>query len=47
MPKVTITNEFIKKVTPPTTKAKIQYFDTELKGFMLEVKKHKHKNLLL
>ncbi len=38
MPKVTITNEFIKKVTPPTTKAKIQYFDTELKGFMLEVK---------
>jgi len=38
MPKVTITNEFIKKVKPPTTKAKEQYFDNELSGFMIEVK---------
>lgn len=38
MPKVTITNEFIKKIKPPTTKAKEQYFDIELKGFMCEVK---------
>jgi len=38
MPKVSITNEFIKRVKPPTTKSKEQYFDSELKGLMLEVK---------
>ena len=38
MPKLSISNEFIKKVKPPTTKAKEQYFDSELNGFMLEVK---------
>ena len=38
MPKLPITNEFLKKVKPPTTKQKEQYFDTELSGFMLEAK---------
>jgi len=38
MPKLPITNDFIKRVKPPTTKTKEQYFDTELNGFMLELK---------
>ena len=38
MPKLAITNEFIKKIKPPTTKSKEQYFDSELNGFMLEIK---------
>ncbi|MGJ0316930.1 Arm DNA-binding domain-containing protein, partial [Aliarcobacter cryaerophilus] len=38
MPKVNITNEFIKKIKPPIDKSKVQYFDSELTGFMLEVK---------
>lgn len=38
MPKVVITNEFLKRVLPPTATSKEQYFDTELNGFMLEVK---------
>jgi len=38
MPKLPITQEFVKRLAPPTTKAKEQYFDTELNGFMIEVK---------
>ena len=38
MPKVTISQEFLHKLKPPTSKSKEQYFDTELIGFMLEVK---------
>jgi len=38
MPKLPITQEFLKRVTPPTSKSKEQYFDSELNGFMLEVK---------
>ena len=38
MPKLPITQEFLKRVTQPTTTAKEQYFDTNLNGFMLEVK---------
>ena len=38
MPKLSITNEFLRKVKPPTTKSKEQYFDTDLSGFMLELK---------
>ncbi|MGJ0316961.1 site-specific integrase [Aliarcobacter cryaerophilus] len=38
MPKVNITNEFVKRIKLPTSKVKEQYFDNELKGFMLEVK---------
>lgn len=38
MPKVKITTEFLKRVKSPTDKAKEQYFDTDLTGFMLEVK---------
>ena len=38
MPKVKFTTEFLKKVKPPTDKAKEQYFDSELTGFMIEVK---------
>ena len=38
MPKLQITQEFVKKLTPPTTKAKEVYYDTELKGFLLEIR---------
>lgn len=38
MAKLIISNEFIKKVKPPKDKDKEQYFDSELKGFMIEVK---------
>ena len=38
MPKLSITNEFLKRIKPPTTKPKEQYFDIDLNGFMLEVK---------
>ena len=38
MPKVKFTTEFLKKVKAPMDKAKVQYFDSELTGFMLEVK---------
>ena len=38
MPKVKFTTEFLKKVKPPTDKSKEQYFDTDLTGFMIEVK---------
>lgn len=38
MPKLHITQEFIKKVKPPISKSKIQYFCSELNGFMCEVK---------
>ena len=38
MPKVNITNEFVKRIKLPTSKVKEQYFDSELTGFMLEIK---------
>jgi len=38
MPKVKITTEFLRRVKPPLDKSKEQYFDSELIGFMLEVK---------
>lgn len=38
MPKVKFTTEFLKKVKPPMNKSKEQYFDTDLTGFMIEVK---------
>ena len=38
MPKVKFTTEFLKKVKPPIDKSKVQYFDSELTGFMIEVK---------
>ena len=38
MPKAKFTTEFIKRLKPPTTKSKEQYFDTDLTGFMIEVK---------
>ena len=36
MAKTIITQEFVKKLTPPTSKAKEVYYDTQLKGFILE-----------
>ena len=38
MPKATINQEFLDKLSLPITKAKEQYFDIEQIGFMLEVK---------
>lgn len=38
MPKLRFTTDTIKRLKPPTDKAKVQYFDSELTGFMLEVK---------
>ena len=38
MPKTTITQEFLKRLKPPISKTKEQYFDIELNGFMLEIK---------
>ena len=38
MPKAKFTTEFIKRLKPPTDKSKEQYFDTDLTGFMIEVK---------
>ena len=38
MPKLRFTTDSIKQLKPPTDKAKVQYFDSELTGFMLEVK---------
>ncbi len=38
MPKAKFTTEFIKRLKPPTDKQKEQYFDTDLTGFMIEVK---------
>ena len=38
MPKVKFTTEFLKKVKAPMDKSKEQYFDTDLTGFMIEVK---------
>ena len=38
MAMIIITQEFIKKLTPPTAKAKEVYYDTELKGFILEIR---------
>ena len=39
MPKVKLNNTFLAKVTPPTDKLKVDYFDTEVIGLMLEVRK--------
>ena len=38
MPKLRFTTDSIKRLKPPTDKAKVQYFDSELTGFMIEVK---------
>lgn len=38
MPKLRFTTDTIKRLKPPTDKAKEQYFDTDLTGFMIEVK---------
>ena len=38
MPKLRFTTDTIKRLKPPTDKAKVQYFDSELTGFMIEVK---------
>ena len=37
MPKLRFTTDTIKRLKPPTDKAKVQYFDSELTGFMIEV----------
>ena len=38
MPKLRFTTDTIKRLKPPTDKSKVQYFDSELTGFMIEVK---------
>jgi integrase len=38
MPKLRLTTDFIKRLKPPIDKQKEQYFDSDLTGFMLEVK---------
>ncbi len=38
MPKLRLATDAIKRLKPPTDKPKEQYFDTDLTGFMLEVK---------
>ena len=38
MPKLRFTTDSIKRLKPPIDKSKVQYFDSELTGFMLEVK---------
>ena len=38
MPKLRFTTDSIKRLKPPMDKAKEQYFDTDLTGFMIEVK---------
>ena len=38
MPKVKITQQFLSKLQLPVDKLKEQYFDTELNGFMLEIR---------
>ena len=38
MPKLRFTTDFIKRLKPPIDKSKVQYFDSELTGFMIEVK---------
>ncbi|MCT7530000.1 site-specific integrase [Aliarcobacter cryaerophilus] len=38
MPKLRFTTDTIKRLKPPIDKSKVQYFDSELTGFMLEVK---------
>ncbi|HWV42747.1 tyrosine-type recombinase/integrase [Pseudorhodoplanes sp.] len=39
MPKVTLTKPFIERATCDPDKAKVDYFDTEQRGFMLEVRR--------
>ena len=43
MPKIKITNTFVNKVKCPDDKIKIDYFDIEDIGFMLEVRKSGNK----
>ncbi|MEA2099441.1 MAG: tyrosine-type recombinase/integrase [Campylobacterota bacterium] len=38
MPKLRFTTDSIKRLKPPTDKTKVQYFDSELTGFMIEIK---------
>ena len=38
MPKLRFTTDSIKRLKPPIDKSKEQYFDTDLTGFMIEVK---------
>lgn len=38
MPKIRFTTDSIKRLKPPIDKSKVQYFDSELTGFMIEVK---------
>ena len=38
MPKLRFTTDSIKRLKPPIDKPKVQYFDSELTGFMIEVK---------
>ena len=38
MPKLRFTTDSIKRLKPPIDKSKVQYFDSELTGFMIEVK---------
>ena len=38
MPKLRFTTDSIKRLKPPIDKSKVQYFDSELTGFLLEVK---------
>ena len=38
MPKLRFTTDTIKRLKPPIDKSKVQYFDSELTGFMIEVK---------
>mgnify|MGYP000266971615 FL=1 len=38
MPKLRFTTDSIKRLKPPIDKSKVQYFDTDLTGFMIEVK---------
>ena len=38
MPKLRFTTDTIKRLKPPIDKSKVQYFDSDLTGFMIEVK---------
>ena len=42
MPKLRFTTDNIKRLKPPIDKSKVQYFDSELTGFMIEVKNIKN-----
>ena len=38
MPKASLTSELVRSATCPSSKRKIDYFDTAQRGFMLEVR---------